>query len=842
MISHFFCAIDSNAAASVGSDSRNYDIPAGEAIRSLRMFSQQSGEQILYPADQVRGQRTHALRGTFTPREALQEMLENTDMVVVEDPASGALVIRLINGNGPDLRERSEAQVPMTRHVPKPMTREMDDTVVVLSSFEVRSRADTGYKAANSVSATGIAVPIRQLPMSVSAYTEDFITDQKAYDLYDIVKWAPGVHQDNVSPQGWVRYNIRGFTSAAVQRNGFGSFRFIDTTNVARVEVVKGPASLLYGQINPGGVINYITKRPEKDPRVLTTATIGDRGYKRFVVDATGPIGDAKRKVFYRAIAMAEDIQQFQAGAQGRKYMVAPSFTWRLADRTAITVDYEHFERLEDMLTSGVVLKYVDGIATAPYPGLPWDFSYAGEGDYQDFVSDALTVEFTTQLGDSVNLRASYLDSYWDMEWRATGQGGTGLLAQSFIDPFYPATSGLTPIDAMFRRNRWEHQWGGERTMQVDATGDFELGALELRALVSYKEKFSTRLRSIQKNNPNVAGSPFYLKPWDLRDPSTWSRAVPFGIESLVLAANNQSSSEGSSLSAVVSAAAFNERLRLLGGYARHELVNAPTLNFVAGTATPSTRRAANVPQAGALFEIISGVTAFASYSESFLANTNMLRVNNVPTRPAEPSVGKGLEAGLKLDLWEGRLSGTVSAYRIRASPTGIIVVTTGVDATGTTLFTDVQGGTQLSEGFEFDLLFTPIEGLQMMMGYSHSDAVYERHPTNEAFNGTRLVATPERTFSVWTRYAIENGWLSGATLSGGFNYVGSMAYIGNNPQARTEPYLTLDLSCGYRFAAFGRNWNADLSIKNVTDEHYYSSASSWGFPRHTMISIATKF
>jgi iron complex outermembrane receptor protein len=678
--------------------------------------------------------------------------------------------------------------------------------------------------------------------MSISAFTEPFIADQKAYDLYDIVKWSPGVHQDNISPQGWVRYNIRGFNSAAVQRNGFGSFRFIDTTNISRVEVVKGPSSLLYGQINPGGVINYNTKRPEAKPELRLTAALGDFGYYRVVLDATGPIPGSEDKLLYRAIAMAENIQRFHVLSRGTKTMLAPSFTWKISERTSLTVDYEHFEREEDMLTSGVVLAYVNGVAARPYPGLPWNFSYAGEGDFQNFISNALTAELTTRVGEHVNIRAAYLDSWWDMEWRATGQGGTGLLPQSFIDAFYPPSARLTSADAMYRRNRWEHQWGGERTGHLDVVGRFNVGSVKIQVAAGRKENFRTHLRAIQKNNPNDAANPLYLKPWDLRDPSTWDRAVPFGVESLVLAAHTQNASEGSSTFGVISATAFDERVRVLGGYARHQLHNQPTRDLVSQTSTAATSRAANIPQVGALVELMEGVSAFVSYSESFLANTNMLRVNNVPALPAAPSVGKGWETGLKLDLLEGRISGTLSVYRVKASPTGIVTVTTGVDDKGTTLFTDIQGGSQLSEGFELDLLFTPLPGLQIMAGFSRCDAVYELHPTSPALNNTPLVATPERTFSVWGKYQFSGGRLDGLSIGGGLSYVGSSTHVANNPFVRIDPYTTVDLTFGYRVRAFGREWNADLSVKNVTNKRYYGSAASWGFPRHGMLSLSTRF
>jgi outer membrane receptor protein involved in Fe transport len=134
---------------------------------------------------------------------------------------------------------------------------------VVLSPFTVSTEQDRGYVAANSVSATRINTPIKELPFAINAFTEQFITDIGASDLFDIVQYAPGVTgagRDFTS--GNTRYNIRGFDTSSPQRNGFQGARYVDSVNIQRVEIVKGPAWLLYGTIEPGSVVNYITKRP----------------------------------------------------------------------------------------------------------------------------------------------------------------------------------------------------------------------------------------------------------------------------------------------------------------------------------------------------------------------------------------------------------------------------------------------------------------------------------------------------------------------------------------------------------------------------------------------------
>src|SRR3954471_16485250 len=155
------------------------------------------------------------------------------------------------------------------------------DEVVKLSEFQVSTSADKGYRAGHSVSATRIDTPIKDLPFAISAFTQQFITDIGARDLWDVVQYAPSVTSAGREFNGGnAVYTIRGFDQAP-QHNGFVGEAYIDTTSVERVEVVKGPSSVLYGQVAPGGTVNYITKRPGAKPFSVINAQVGTHGFWR---------------------------------------------------------------------------------------------------------------------------------------------------------------------------------------------------------------------------------------------------------------------------------------------------------------------------------------------------------------------------------------------------------------------------------------------------------------------------------------------------------------------------------------------------------------------------------
>src|SRR5215510_4218491 len=163
------------------------------------------------------------------------------------------------------------------------------DDVVKLSEFQVTTSADKGYRAGNSVSATRIDTPIKDLPFAISAFTPQFISDIGARDLFDVVQYAPSVTSAGREfNAGNSVYTIRGFDQSP-QHNGFVGEAYIDTVSVERVEVVKGPSSVLYGQVAPGGTVNYITKRPAARPFAVWNGQVCSRNFWRTPRDLHQP-------------------------------------------------------------------------------------------------------------------------------------------------------------------------------------------------------------------------------------------------------------------------------------------------------------------------------------------------------------------------------------------------------------------------------------------------------------------------------------------------------------------------------------------------------------------------
>jgi iron complex outermembrane recepter protein len=192
----------------------------------------------------------------------------------------------------------------LAQQAPSSPTTNSDEKVVVLSPFEVRS-GEEGYGSASSTGASRIAVPITDLSTSVVTINEKLIDDLVAVSADETLNLVGGVNAyAETQSQDTNRFSLRGYTSSTAQRDGFtdvlyGSFGGFNYTFVERMEVLKGPNGILYGESSPGGILNLVSKRPLPKPRTRISLMAGSDAFYRTDLDTSG-FFDAKEKFGYR--------------------------------------------------------------------------------------------------------------------------------------------------------------------------------------------------------------------------------------------------------------------------------------------------------------------------------------------------------------------------------------------------------------------------------------------------------------------------------------------------------------------------------------------------------------
>jgi iron complex outermembrane receptor protein len=354
-----------------------------------------------------------------------------------------------------------------------------DDETIKLETFTVNTSQDVGYRAANSVSATKVDTAIKDLPFSVSAFTSQFIKDTDSIDLFDVVRYSAGVTNGSREfNAGAAGYMIRGFQQYP-QHDGFFSGNqadiYVDTATIDRVEVVKGPASLLYGQISPGGTVNYITKRAEETPFVNAGAQYGSYDFARATVDLNQPL--IAKKLLFRFNGAWENGYQYLKDQKSRQWVIDPTVTWNIEKNLSLKVNYSWFQKKETppgiyrpnidlgtpaAITAGFAAPFpstttagltnnknllgvpnlgpVSGVANttafAPtvdvgflsaYPALARTFNTAAKNDYRNTDLESLNGELDGKFGDHWVGRSNFVYAWNRSVQQTTGIGTVAL-------------------------------------------------------------------------------------------------------------------------------------------------------------------------------------------------------------------------------------------------------------------------------------------------------------------------------------------------------------------------------------------------------------------------------
>lgn len=287
---------------------KRFNLPAGDAAATLQRFSEQSGEQIVYPVDKVRGVRTHAVRGEFTALAALEQLFADTDLRVVQDESTGALAIRRIPAT------TTPAPAAPAKLTPAPPPRKKSDSdlspptndPVRLNVFEVRADPDGSYGALDSNSLTAFRMDLRKAPATAEVFTQTFMDDIAATSIEEVlIGYAGTVTAASNNPSaildapgdrdGAQGLSIRGVGAGEIKRDGFigppNNMRtgsgLTDNFSIDRVENIEGPQSLLYGSVGGGGVINSSSKRAQFNQTHGAFRLLLDRyGTARALLDA----------------------------------------------------------------------------------------------------------------------------------------------------------------------------------------------------------------------------------------------------------------------------------------------------------------------------------------------------------------------------------------------------------------------------------------------------------------------------------------------------------------------------------------------------------------------------
>lgn len=685
-----------------------------------------------------------------------------------------------------------------TAPAPAPMPADAPAAAPSLRQVDVidstAGEAATPARRAQSSSRLGLSV--LETPRSVSVIDNALLEQQMATTERDVLRNASGVSSRSEYYGSYSQFSIRGLWANNTYnflRDGAKFIHLLDPPlfNIERVEVIKGPAALEFGQVAPGGLVNYVSKRPQADPLRTVKIGAGSHGWRSAEFDLTGPL-NTDGTLRYRLDGGASRGGSFVDGNTPRKQGIAGSLEWQVTLDTVWRAQAET-QSIDGTSTSGLAVpdpknpRSADVLPVGAFYGEPW---LKTDGHLR-FYSTELQHRFSDQLEGRVHLSRN--ETFRNV---------------NIVSPMGPVTNGRVP------RTYWMAPGQNYTSdtalaelraqLQTGAVKHTVLAGLDWRAIAGfYGARTTGNLGAIDLYNP-VAG----LVP----------PVASTGVGKLSSDARNTG--------------VFVQDRMVLGDFGlllglRHD-------RFKDAYTTPVTDVSKTQPSAAISWEPRPGSMLYASHARSFQANSGALVWG---AQSAPPSEGKQLEVGWKQEWLNQRLMTTVSAFDLELTN----APATDPAHPGYSVLT----ARQRIKGIELELQGRITPGWTVTANASFHDPKVLADTTAGANVGNRVERATRRTASLWTQYRLPQ--LPGLWVGGGLVHQGDK-FTANDNKWRLPGYTVVDLAVGYQFAGGVR---LQANLKNAGNRRYYIDGTTTaagfgavvpGTPRSLQVSLDYTF
>jgi iron complex outermembrane receptor protein len=602
-----------------------------------------------------------------------------------------------------------------------------NDETVVLSPFTVSTDKDRGYRATNSISGTRLNTAIKDLPMPIEVITEDFLRDTASTDLRQSLRYSSGIllqtQNDYASPAGsfstspgkinnpegltaspdQTHMKIRGFETESVLRDGFRRQNATDSVNISRVEIARGPASLLYGVGNFGGVVNYLPKLPEARPRGEVTFAYGSYNFMRGTFDATGPVTDSG-SVAYRLTAAVQDTDDYTDFSSEHHYFVSPVVTWRPLKNTEFLLDVEYGKQTQRGIgwqdLRAAVSSYVNDSAgyNGNFLAIPGkdvrEFRWSGPDTRRDSTASNMEFKVTQNIGENLHFLAGVdhstfsFDQLDNLAALQTVSGGSSVPAWAIAPVTYAGLSNTqSGVPVGPQPSTIAYQW---ETHRQDNTHDqarvelnydlklFQNSSKWLRMENSFLLGFTYTKETTEDHTRQTPGDVAnYHSPADYSYFRYGKQGDGSAEHPLVEWDNQKTTTSNPALYAVYQGKLLDDRLTLIAGIRRDRSWNNvwqynPEFNSdgtrrgdTAPTTTNSTASKDTTHQYGASLDVTPNRELSVYVMRSEGVEPNYQGKLDFYGNPLQAALAKNDEVGLKFDLFHGKISGTISRFKI---------------------------------------------------------------------------------------------------------------------------------------------------------------------------------
>ena len=655
-------------------------------------------------------------------------------------------------------------------------------------------------KGLNDVKASAgkIAIDPMNLPQSVVVIGNQVITEQQSQRLSDVIKNVNGVYLSTTRGSVQESFSARGygFSSGNMFKNGsrVNSGVMPEISSLEKVEVLKGSAAILYGNVAPGGIINMVTLKPKFNRGAEISLRGGSYGLIKPAIDIYGGI---TKSIAARVNGSYESAESFRNYVSSDRFYINPSLLFKLTNRSELLLQADHLQHnyTPDFGVGSLDNTIIPDLPRSAFLGTPWQYNKAK----QTTATATLSTKFDERWSLSTTLSyQQYKRDYYSTERIQAKANG------DWIRP-------LNKIDS--RENYL--------LAQADLTGNIRTGNIAHKLLIGMDaDRYNTLTYSF--NNPTVYDT------INILDPSTYQRRTDIPFAAKTKSVETPIHRTGFYIQDLVS---LHKKVKLLTGIRWSQQSSRSAISrFLQqdsmGFAATKTDNAFS-PRAGIVFQPNKKTSLFASYANSFSVNNG----TDVHGNALDASIIDQFELGVKNEWLNGRLNVNLTVYKIinnNLAQTARILAD-GITPNNNTAYKELVGQTT-SNGVELDIEARPVKGLHIIGGYSYNDMRYTKIPSAKGnyIEGERLVNTPAHTANTsafFTRYINKNSSLK---IGAGAYYIGKRIAGWNNTQEQTQNYsrqipidgfVTTDLTIGYHF----KNISALLKVSNLFNTlNYY--------------------
>ncbi|MFW7216955.1 TonB-dependent siderophore receptor [Enterobacter sp. BNK-22] len=676
------------------------------------------------------------------------------------------------------------------------------ETLTVTADPNTSAEATNGYQPLNTSTATLTNMPMLDIPQVVNTVSDNVLEDQHATTLDEALYNVSNVVQTNTlggTQDAFVRRGFGANRDGSIMTNGLRTV-LPRSFNAAteRVEVLKGPASTLYGILDPGGLINVVTKRPEKTFGGSLSATSSSFGGGTGQVDVTGPIDGTR--LAYRLTGEYQDEDYWRNFGNERSTFIAPSLTW-FGDDATVTVLYSH----RDYKT--------------PFDrGTIFDLNTKKAVDVDRKTRFDEPFNITDGQSDLAQLNAEYrLNSQWTAKFDYSYSQDKYSDNQARVMAYDSKTGNLTRrVDATQGSTQRMHSTRADLQGNVDIAGFYN----EILTGVSYENYDLLRTDMMRCKN---------VKDFNIYHPTYGN----LGKCTTVSASDSDQTLKQESYSAYAQDALYLTDKWIAVAGMRYQYYTQYAGKGRPFNVNTDSRDEQWTPKLGLVYKLTPAVSLFANYSQTFMPQSSIASyIGDLP-----PETSNAYEVGAKFDLFDG-VTANIALFDIHKR---------------NVLYNESVGGETIaktagrvrSQGVEVDLAGSLTENTNIIASYGYTDAKVLEDPD---YAGKPLPNVPRHTGSLFLTYDIHNAFAGNTLTLGGGGHGVSRRSATNGADYYLPGYFVADAFAAYKMK-LQYPVTLQVNVKNLFDKTYYTSSiatnnlgNQIGDPREVQFTVKMEF